>query len=93
MKSGTIRAGEARAVVRDAILAKGLSPAVWSFRDGAFHFLVNGREVVVSVPAGASFYGLRDIVARVERIIDEAKAAKVKANQLDIEDAIRAVRP
>lgn len=90
MKSGTIRAGEARSVIRDAIVAKKLSPAVWSFSNGAFHFLVGSQQVDIVVPAGQSFYGLRQLIAQIERICDEVNAARARKGQLDIEDAIRA---
>lgn len=90
MKSGTIRAGEARSVIRDAIIAKKLSPAVWSYSGGAFHFLVGSRQIDVLVPAGQSFYGLRQLIGQIERICDDVIAARSMRGQLDIEDAIKA---
>ena len=90
---GTIRAGEARAVVRDLIESKKVSKATWGFRDGQFVFLVGSREIAVPVPAGLPFYGLRDTLAHVERIIEEMESTKRHRNQLDIEDAIKGATP
>lgn len=92
-KAGTIRADEARSVVRDLLMAKKLSPALWSFRDGAFHFLVGDRQVRVDVPAGSSFYGLKRTLEHVEAIVRDIERAKEHRKQIDIETLIREATP
>lgn len=86
--NGTIRASEVRKVIEDFLRTNDVSPNVWSIKAGKLRIPVG--EHVFEMPAGqgATFYGLRNALARLETVINEMRIARDR-RQLDIETAIR----
>lgn len=90
-KSGTIRSKEAKQVVYDLLLSRGVSKAVWKITPGGeLHMLVANRSVTFPLKAGMTYYGLRNMLQQIERCLDEMAVARDR-RQIDLEDAIRTV--
>lgn len=88
--TGTIRAMEAKQVVADIFKRRGVSSGLYVFRNSALAVLVGSRTVVIQLPPGLSYYELKRITERVERICDDVERAREHVGQIDLEDAIGA---
>lgn len=88
--TGTIRAMEAKQVVGDVFKRRGISPALYGFRKGRLGVLVGQRQVYIQMPSGLSYYELKRLTERVERICDDVERAREHVGQIDLEEAIEA---
>lgn len=86
--AGTIRAREAKDVVKNFMAKQKVSPNVWSISGGHVRLIVGDRLIEEKVGRGMSFYGLEALLGRLEAAIAEMDRHRDK-RQIDIEDYIK----
>lgn len=86
--TGTIRTMEAKQVLTDIFKRRGISPGLYGFRKSTCAVLVGSRTVVIPLPPGLSYYELKNLTERVERICNDIDRARAHVGQVDLEDAI-----
>ena len=87
---GTIRSREAKAVLSDILARRKVPSAVYKFQGSRLNIMVGSRLVEVKCPPNLSYCGLKLLSDKLNLVIDEYEAAKLRRNQIDLEDLLRA---
>lgn len=87
---GTIRSREAKTVLSDILMRRKVPSAVYKFQGGKLNIMVGSQLVELKCPSGLSYYGLKLLTDKLNSVIDEYEAAKLRRNQIDLEDLLRA---
>lgn len=87
---GTIRAREAKSVVKDLLDERRVSPGSYKIDSRKLNLLVGARVVEVPLPRGLTFYGMQDLLRKVEACIREMESARAHRQQIDLEEVIAA---
>lgn len=91
--TGTIRAMEVKQVVSDVFKRRGVSPGLYGFRKGRLGVLVGSRQVYINVPRGLSYYDVKALTEKIERICNDIERAQTHVGQVDLEEAISSSTP